>query len=108
MAKKNEYISTAYERLKNISADDRKRFEYEAREKAIRDHNHLMFTARRQGLEEGMKASIQICKNLGISVDETKELLTLNFHISSGAAKKVVVKYWTETKEDETINACLK
>jgi len=67
-----------------------------------------MFTARRQGLEEGMKASIQICKKLGISVDETKELLTFNFHISSGAAKKVVVKYWTETKEDETINACIK
>ena len=112
MAEKNEYISTAYERLKNISADDRKRFEYEAREKAIRDHNHLMFTARKRGIEEGieqgMKASIQICKKLGLSEENTKKLLVINFNISPAEADKEVVKYWTETKEDETINACLK
>ena len=96
MAEKNEYISTAYERLKNISADDQKRFEYEAREKAIRDHNHMMFTARLQGLEEGIRVSIQICKKLGISLDETKELLALNFNITPAVANKEIIKYWAE------------
>ncbi|MCI8862541.1 MAG: hypothetical protein HFI20_08660 [Lachnospiraceae bacterium] len=36
------YIEKAYEKLTEISADDLKRLEYEARGKAIRDHNYLM------------------------------------------------------------------
>ena len=109
MAEKNEYISTAYERLKNISADDRKRFEYEAREKAIRDHNHLMFTARKRGIEEGieqglqrgLKASIHICRKLGISQEDTKKLLVLNFNLSLAEADEEVVKYWTEISSEQ-------
>lgn len=42
MAKTNEYLGKAYETLTNISADEKKRLEYEAREKAIRDYNHQM------------------------------------------------------------------
>lgn len=113
MAEKNEYINTAYERLKNMSADDRKRFEYEAREKAIRDHNHLMFTARKhgieegisqgivQGMEQGIKVSVHICKKLGISLDDTKNMLALNFKLTSQMAEKAVLKYWLENEEDK-------
>ena len=36
VAKEDPYIQRAYERLKIISQDDKKRMEYEAREKAIR------------------------------------------------------------------------
>ena len=32
---KNQYINSAYEQLQIISQDDKKRMEYEAREKAI-------------------------------------------------------------------------
>lgn len=38
MANKNEYIGEAWETLMELSADERKRLEYEAREKAIRDY----------------------------------------------------------------------
>ena len=38
----SQYIERAYERLNVLSADEEKRLEYEAREKAIRDHNYLM------------------------------------------------------------------
>ena len=108
MAEKNEYINTAYERLKNISADDRKRFEYEAREKAIRDHNHLMFTARKRGIEEGieqglqrgLKASVHICRKLGMSQEDTKKLLVLNFNLSLADADEEVLKYWSEEEKN--------
>lgn len=112
MAEKNEYISTAYERLKNISADEQKRYEYEAREKAIRDHNHLMFTARKRGIEEGIekgkekglelgiKASIHICKKLGLTCEDTIKLLVLNFDLSSSDAYREVMKYWAEVSSE--------
>lgn len=43
-ANTDPYITKAYEKLVNISADDVKRLEYEAREKAIRDYNWQMKT----------------------------------------------------------------
>lgn len=49
MAEKNEYINEAFQILKNISADDKKRVEYESREKAIRDYNHLIYIAKKRG-----------------------------------------------------------
>ncbi len=39
MAQMDEYIGEACETLKKLSADDKKRLEYEAREKALRDYN---------------------------------------------------------------------
>ncbi|MCD8218376.1 MAG: Rpn family recombination-promoting nuclease/putative transposase [Clostridiales bacterium] len=39
MAQTDEYIGEACEELKKLSADERKRLEYEAREKALRDYN---------------------------------------------------------------------
>ena len=41
MAEKDKYIDEAYKELEQLSADERKRLEYEAREKALRDH--MMF-----------------------------------------------------------------
>ena len=55
----SQYIERAYERLNVLSADEEKRLEYEAREKAIRDHNYLMTTnlelGRKKGFEQGKK-----------------------------------------------------
>lgn len=51
MAEKDEYIDEAYELLKKMSADDRKRLEYEAREKAVRDYNTQIKSSLERGEE---------------------------------------------------------
>lgn len=53
LAENNEYMKKAYEKLTKISADEQKRLEYEAREKAIRDHNWQMKTSMKTGLKKG-------------------------------------------------------
>lgn len=55
LAQKNQYIESAYERLQLISQDREKRLEYEAREKAILDHNQMMIEAEERGREQGWK-----------------------------------------------------
>ena len=59
MAKTDEYISEAYSELMKLSADEKKRLEYEAREKAVRDYNTLMDSARSEGLKMGLQEGIQ-------------------------------------------------
>ena len=63
MTKTNEYVEEAYQTLLNLSADERKRLEYEAREKAIRDYNSQVKSYRDQGIklgfEQGMKQGIE-------------------------------------------------
>ena len=53
VADKNPYIESAYQTLQIISQNKEKRLEYEAREKAIRDHNQFLFEARQKGRAEG-------------------------------------------------------
>lgn len=53
MAKEDSYIDEAYEMLKHMSADEKKRLEYEAREKAIRDYHSQMQASREEGRKEG-------------------------------------------------------
>lgn len=53
LAQKNQYIESAYERLQVISQDREKRLEYEAREKAILDHNQMILEAEERGREQG-------------------------------------------------------
>lgn len=55
MAEKNEDINEAYEILMHLSEDDKKRMEYEARGKALRDYNHQMYWAEKRGLERGIQ-----------------------------------------------------
>ena len=59
MAEQNEYIKEAYEYLEKMSADERKRREYEERQKILWDHNSFMKSAKiigiREGREEGRK-----------------------------------------------------
>ena len=46
--------------LKNMSEDEIKRMEYEARQKAIRDYNSYMHSAERRGVKRGIKSGIKI------------------------------------------------
>ena len=49
------YMGEAYEALKRLSADEKKRLEYEAREKALRDYNCQINCAEKRGREEGRR-----------------------------------------------------
>lgn len=53
MAKTNEYIEKAYQELVQLSADKKKRKEYEEREKNLRDYYHQMKYSFLDGIEEG-------------------------------------------------------
>lgn len=87
MAKTDEYIEEACSELLKLSTDERKRLEYEAREKAVRDYNTLMGSALRDGLRQGIQQGIQQGSELklkehtqkmldrGMSPDEIADLL---------------------------------
>ena len=59
MAGRSEYIEEAYRELERMSADERARLEYEARQKAIRDHEAIMSSAWNRGLQEGREQGIE-------------------------------------------------
>lgn len=60
IAEKDPYTKSAYDHLQIISQDKQKRLEYEAREKAIRDHNQFLFEAEQRGIEIGEQHGIEI------------------------------------------------
>ncbi|MCI9080427.1 MAG: hypothetical protein HFH68_16225, partial [Lachnospiraceae bacterium] len=56
---------SAYDKLQVISQDKQKRMEYEARQKALLDHNQFMLEATRRGMEKGREESkLEIAKKL--------------------------------------------
>ena len=83
MAEQNEYIKEAYECLEKMSADERKRREYEERQKILWDHNSFMKSAKIIGMREGRKegyrealVSIVIKKfQKGMSAEEIADFL---------------------------------
>lgn len=94
MAKKDEYIEEAYNELIKLSFDEQKRLEYELRQKAVRDHNIMMKSAEKRGIEIGEKRGLEIGRqqgertalkrivenllNAGKTVEEAAELLGLD------------------------------
>ena len=60
MAEEDTYINEAYEVLQKLSADERKRLEYEARQKAILDYNSQMSSSREEGIQIGEARGIRI------------------------------------------------
>ena len=83
MAEQNEYIKEAYECLEKMSADERKRREYEERQKILWDHNSFMKSAKiigmREGREEGYREALVsiVIKKLqkGMSAEEIADFL---------------------------------
>ena len=73
LAQKNQYIDSAYERLQVISQDKAKRLEYEAREKAILDHNQMILEAEERGQERGEeRGREQISKLFALLVQDKR------------------------------------
>ena len=63
MAKKNSELEEAYNVLDKLSADEKKRLEYETRQRAIRDYKIGMLTAERRGIEAGRKIGMEEGEN---------------------------------------------
>ena len=80
LAGKNKSIEKAYEKLRVISQDEKKRMEYEAREKAIRDYNQMMKEAVARGRAEGRAEGAE-----QKSIDIARRLLALNYPIEDVA-----------------------
>lgn len=68
IAEKDPFIKSAYHQLQAISRDKQKRLEYEAREKAILDHNQFLFEAEQRGQKQG----IEIGEKRGIEIGEKR------------------------------------
>lgn len=62
MAKESIFLEEAYETLQRMSADDIKRLEYEAREKALWDYNSFVGSAKRQGEKNGIALAKKVFK----------------------------------------------
>lgn len=97
-----------------LSADEEKRMEYEARQKALRDYQHMMNSGwrqgygkgkeagveagreegRKEGVEEGAKASIEMLQELGISREEVQTKVREKFLASDEIVKEWISKYW--------------
>ena len=98
LAEQDKYIDKAYRRLEEMSADEQKRWEYEMRQKAIRDHRHMLASGRREGekigeqrgLEQGeSKKAVEIARKMlgdkmpiekvaeysGLSLEEIQKLI---------------------------------
>lgn len=80
MAKTDQYIEKAYNKLVHISDDEEKRLAYEARQKAIRDYNHLMKCSWDDGLRQGLTREIHLIRRKleqGMRADEIAEWMEL-------------------------------
>lgn len=96
LAKTDPYIAEAYKQLCIISADEKKRQEYEARQKAILDHNQLMKDNFNKGIELGIKALTETCQEFGNTMDETVKKIVEKFSISEQKAVQAAERYWVK------------
>ena len=117
-AGKSEYIKKAYEDLNRISADEEKRLEYEARERAIRDHQYFstvyketglregrkeglkigrqegLQEGRQEGRQEGIQAVVELLQEMGMEKEIVCVKIQERFQFSLSDAAKEVEKYW--------------
>ena len=101
MAKTNEYLDEAYKTLLNLSADEQKRLEYEAREKALKDYNTQISSAEKRGLkagkelgfkageELGRKAGEEIGKKLGEQEGEQRTRQIFKLHMQGSSPEEI-------------------
>ena len=99
MAKTDESLKKAYEKVMKMSADDVKRQEYEEREKAIRDYNCQMRSNWNAGVQVGIKQGgeegiVKAFQKLGLSAEETAKHIAEMQSVSLEDAKVLVENYW--------------
>lgn len=101
MAKTSEDMGIAYETLLKLSADDKKRIEYEAREKALKDYNSQISSAERRGEKRGEKRGEQRGQKKGIYLARrvfkmylqgaTNEQIVSECHISVEKVRDILI-----------------
>ena len=103
----DEYLDEAVKELFNLSADDQKRLEYEANERALRDYNSQMLSATRRGLKEGFTQGREeglakgmeegLAKGMEKGMELTKHIFQL--HIAGKSVSEIAAIY--NITEDE-------
>ncbi len=101
MSEKNKYLGEAYEKLVTISADEKKRLEYEARQKAMLDHNYLMGASREEGRKEGIRALVIAYIEDGMSKERTIDKLKRLFNLDENTAKQYYESFSAECEVEE-------
>ena len=91
MAKKNSELEEAYDVLDKLSADEKKRLEYETRQRAIRDYNIGMLTAERRGIEAGRKIGMEEGREEGRAEGE-RRINRLNIELSKLGRTEDILK----------------
>ena len=105
LATKNPYIQSAYEQLQIISQDKTKRLEYEAREKALRDYNQLMYEAEERGKEIGKEigkeTGIKIGKEIGKEIGEYEKAVAIAKNmLTFGMSPEIITKITNLSEQD--------
>ena len=84
-----------------MSADEKKRQEYEAREKAIRDYNTQMYSAEKRGIEAGLKIGEERGEERGLRRVATylKEMgMSMDQIVHAVGREEDEVRKWLEEK----------
>lgn len=100
----DKYMEKAYSRLVNLSADEEKRLEYEERQKAIRDYNHMINSGWRTGHAEGVREGrIQECietlKEMGVTKEKIQDKIAQKFSLSQEEIELIMKKYWKRARD---------
>ena len=95
LAKNDDSLEKAYEKLVNISADKEKRLEYEERQKALRDYNSQIKSNWKTGHKIGRAEGVmEMCREFGLSKEETVIKIKEKFSVTEEEAKQYVEDYW--------------
>ena len=101
MAEQNEYIDEANQALMKLSADDRKRLEYEYHQRAIRDYNTQMRMAEKRGREAGEAKGEVRGRAEGIAEGESKgKKIVAKRLFQSGMSEEKVAALCDEDMEE--------
>ena len=105
MAGRSEYIEEAYRELERMSADERARLEYEARQKAIRDHEAIMSSAWNRGLQEGREQGAKEGREQGAKEGREQgvaqgRLSIVRRMLEGGASPEEIVRLTGVTEEE--------
>ena len=102
MAKKNSELEEAYDVLDKLSADEKKRLEYETRQRAIRDDNIGMLTAERRGIEAGSKIGMEEGREKG-RTEGVNRINQLNIELSKLGRTEDILKAAVDKEYQEKL-----
>ncbi|WP_426742575.1 PD-(D/E)XK nuclease family transposase [Mediterraneibacter faecis] len=102
MAKKNSELEEAYDVLDKLSADEKKRLEYETRQRAIRDYNIGMLTAERRGIEAGRKIGMEEGREKG-RTEGVNRINQLNIELSKLGRTEDILKAAVDKEYQEKL-----